>query len=90
MCDRQIVSSDPHGWDELVSEAHGAEKYSRRLPERVTRNGRSPGSGYWATGFGPRRRSRRRQTLLRAIYEGVIVAGPQIRARRLVAPRRGA
>ncbi len=36
MCDRRIVSSDPHDWDELVSEAHGAEKYSRRLSERIS------------------------------------------------------
>ena len=31
MCDRRILSSDPHDWDELISEAAGAEKYSRRL-----------------------------------------------------------
>ncbi len=36
MCDRKILSSDPHDWDELISEAAGAEKYSRRLAERIT------------------------------------------------------
>jgi hypothetical protein len=35
MCDRRILSSDPHDWDELISEAAGAEKYSRRLSERI-------------------------------------------------------
>ena len=36
MCDRRILSSDPNDWDELVSESAGAEKYSRRLSERIT------------------------------------------------------
>ena len=36
MCDRRILSSDPHDWDELVAEAAGAERYSRRLGERIT------------------------------------------------------
>jgi DNA invertase Pin-like site-specific DNA recombinase len=36
MCDRRIISSDPHDWDELVAEAAGAERYSRRLSERIT------------------------------------------------------
>ena len=36
MCDRRILSSDPQDWDELISEAAGAEKYSRRLSERMT------------------------------------------------------
>lgn len=36
MCDRRILSSDPQDWDELISEAAGAEKYSRRLSERIT------------------------------------------------------
>jgi DNA invertase Pin-like site-specific DNA recombinase len=36
MCDRRILSSDPHDWDELVAEAAGAERYSRRLSERIT------------------------------------------------------
>jgi DNA invertase Pin-like site-specific DNA recombinase len=36
MCDRRILSSDPHDWDELISEAAGAEKYGRRLSERIT------------------------------------------------------
>jgi hypothetical protein len=36
MCDRRIVSSDPRDWDELISEAHQADKYSRRLGERIT------------------------------------------------------
>ena len=35
MCDRRILSSDPHDWDELVAEATGAERYSRRLSERI-------------------------------------------------------
>jgi DNA invertase Pin-like site-specific DNA recombinase len=33
MCDRKILSSDPSDCDELISEAAGAEKYSRRLSE---------------------------------------------------------
>ena len=36
MCDRRLVSSDRHDWDELVAEATGAEKYSRRLSDRIT------------------------------------------------------
>jgi DNA invertase Pin-like site-specific DNA recombinase len=36
MCDRRLVSSDRHDWDELVAESTGAEKYSRRLSERIT------------------------------------------------------
>src|SRR4051812_8863028 len=36
MCDRRILSSDPHDWDELVAEATGAERYIRRLTEKVT------------------------------------------------------
>ena len=36
MCDRKILSSDSHDWDELVAEATGAERYSRRLSERIT------------------------------------------------------
>jgi hypothetical protein len=36
MCDRRILSSDPQDWDELISEAAGAEKYSRRLSVRIT------------------------------------------------------
>ena len=36
MCDRRILSSDRQDWDELISEAAGAEKYSRRLSERIT------------------------------------------------------
>lgn len=35
MCDRRLLSSDPHDWDEMVSEAHQAERYSRRLSERI-------------------------------------------------------
>src|ERR1035437_9645672 len=35
MCDRRILSSDPHDWDELVAEATAAERYTRRLAERV-------------------------------------------------------
>jgi len=36
MCDRRILSSDPHDWDELVAEATSAERYTRRLAEKVT------------------------------------------------------
>ena len=35
MCDRRILSSDPHDWDELIAESTGAERYSRRLAERI-------------------------------------------------------
>ena len=35
MCDRKLLSSDPGDWDELVAEATGAERYSRRLSERI-------------------------------------------------------
>ncbi len=35
MCDRRLLSSDPHDWDEMVREAHAAEIYSRRLGERI-------------------------------------------------------
>jgi hypothetical protein len=30
------LSSDPSDWDELISHSAGAEKYSRRLSERIT------------------------------------------------------
>ena len=36
MCDRKILSSDPHDWEELVTEAMGAERYSRRLADRIS------------------------------------------------------
>ncbi len=36
MCDRRILSSDPHDWNELISEAHQADRYSRRLGERIS------------------------------------------------------
>jgi DNA invertase Pin-like site-specific DNA recombinase len=36
MCDRRILSSDPSDWDELVAEATGAERYSRRLAGRIS------------------------------------------------------
>jgi DNA invertase Pin-like site-specific DNA recombinase len=36
MCDRRLMSSDPHDWDQMVTEAHEAERYSRRLGERIT------------------------------------------------------
>jgi DNA invertase Pin-like site-specific DNA recombinase len=36
MCDRKILSTDPGDWDELVSEATGAERYSRRLSGRIS------------------------------------------------------
>lgn len=35
MADRRLLSSDPQDWDEMVSEAHEAEKYSRKLAERI-------------------------------------------------------
>ena len=35
MCDRKILSSDPSDWDELISEAAGAEKYSRRVDQSI-------------------------------------------------------
>jgi hypothetical protein len=41
MADRRLVSSDPHDWDEVIREAHEAERYSRRLAERI-------GDGYSA------------------------------------------
>ena len=66
MCDRRILSSDPHDWDELVAEAAGAERYSRRLSERITEGyeqkfdkERDPG-GHAGLGF---RRSSERHTL---------------------------
>ena len=42
MCDRRIISSDPHDWDELVAESVGAGKYSRRLSERITEGYAAP------------------------------------------------
>ena len=36
MCDRKILSSDPHDWDELVAESTASERYSRRLSERIS------------------------------------------------------
>ena len=36
MCDRRLMSSDPRDWDQMVTEAHEAERYSRRLGERIT------------------------------------------------------
>jgi DNA invertase Pin-like site-specific DNA recombinase len=36
MCDRRILSSDPHDRDELIAESASAERYSRRLSERIT------------------------------------------------------
>jgi hypothetical protein len=36
MCDRRLVSGDPRDWDEMIREAHEAERYSRRLGERIT------------------------------------------------------
>ena len=35
MCDRRILSSDPHDWDELVAESAAAERYSRVLGEKI-------------------------------------------------------
>ena len=35
MCDRRLLSSDPRDWDQMVTEAHEAERYSRRLGERI-------------------------------------------------------
>ena len=36
MCDRSILSTDPHDWDELVAESAASERYSRRLGERIS------------------------------------------------------
>jgi DNA invertase Pin-like site-specific DNA recombinase len=36
MCDRRLLSSDPRDWDQMITEAHEAERYSRRLGERIT------------------------------------------------------
>jgi hypothetical protein len=36
MCDRRILSSDTKDWDELIAESVAAERYSRRLGERIT------------------------------------------------------
>jgi DNA invertase Pin-like site-specific DNA recombinase len=36
MCDRKILSSDRGDRDQLVDESAAAEKYSRRLSERIT------------------------------------------------------
>lgn len=36
MRDRRLMSSDPRDWDQMVTEAHEAERYSRRLGERIT------------------------------------------------------
>lgn len=36
MCDRRLLSSDPRDWDQMVTEAHEAERYSRRLSERIS------------------------------------------------------
>ncbi len=35
MCDRRLLSSDPNDWDQMISEAHEAERYSRRLSGRI-------------------------------------------------------
>jgi DNA invertase Pin-like site-specific DNA recombinase len=66
MCDRRILSSDPHDWDELVAESASAERSSRRLSERITEGYEQkfdkqddPG-GHAALGF---RRSTERHTL---------------------------
>jgi DNA invertase Pin-like site-specific DNA recombinase len=36
LCDRRILSSDSRDWDELVAESTGAERYSRRLSQRIS------------------------------------------------------
>lgn len=36
MCDRRLLSSDPNDWDQMISEAHEAERYSRRLAGRIS------------------------------------------------------
>lgn len=36
MCDRRLLSSDARDWDQIVSEAHEAEKYSKRLSEKIS------------------------------------------------------
>jgi DNA invertase Pin-like site-specific DNA recombinase len=35
ICDERILSSDEHGWDEWVREAHDAEAFSRKQSRRV-------------------------------------------------------
>jgi hypothetical protein len=32
----RLMSSDPRDWDQMVTEAHEAERHSRRLGERIT------------------------------------------------------
>jgi DNA invertase Pin-like site-specific DNA recombinase len=58
MADRRLLSSDPADWDEMVSEAHEAEKYSRKLAERIRdgyaakrRRQRDQGGGLVPYGF---------------------------------------
>lgn len=36
MADRRLVSTDPNDWDEMIREAHEAERYSKKLAIRVT------------------------------------------------------
>ncbi len=63
MCDRSLVSSDPNHWDQMISEAHESERYSRHLGERSQtvrvevpgswRPGRPAGLGFQAAGHPP-------------------------------------
>jgi DNA invertase Pin-like site-specific DNA recombinase len=36
MADRRLVSSDRNDWDEMIREAHEAQRYSTRLSERIS------------------------------------------------------
>ena len=36
MCDRKLISSDRHDWDQMIAEARYAEKYSEDLSEKIT------------------------------------------------------
>ncbi len=36
MCDRKLISTDPSDWDQMVREAHDAERFSRNLSEKIT------------------------------------------------------
>jgi hypothetical protein len=61
MCDRRLLSSGLHDWDELVREAHGAEIFSRRLGERFA-DGHEARSRRYADPVHPREWARRRTT----------------------------
>ena len=83
MCDRRILSSDPHDWDELVAEAAGAERYSRRLSERITEATRPNsiamttrvGIAGWAFDECQSRRTRSRSTLIECPSSSACTSG---------------